>query len=192
MSADQQLMMLCQLSAPIQSADDLLFRLNNMDSDSINAEQVAESKDVGRGSSAFTGHVDSHSAPTEAQMVELLQSSAKDVSASEIVSTRKRLSKAEFGKSSIPLDSAASPTLPTLKVSFTVYCLDIMSFIHAFIHLSLAPPPPPAPGARLCTLRCSSTLSGQSCFCLSLWYLKANLQYTILCIPDCISGCDLA
>jgi len=102
-SADQQLMMLCQLSAPIQSADDLLFRLNsmgsdsisseevaeskddllfrlnNMGSDSINAEQVAESKDVGRGSSAFTGHVDSHSAPTEAQMVELLQSSAKDV-----------------------------------------------------------------------------------------------------------------
>ncbi len=102
-TADQQLLMLCQLSAPIQSADDLLFRLNSMasgsisseevaeskddllfrlnsmDSDSINAEQVAESKDVGRGSSACQGHVDSHSAPTEAQMVELLQSSAQDV-----------------------------------------------------------------------------------------------------------------
>jgi len=78
-TADQQLMMLCQLSAPIQSADDLLTRLNSMGSDGINAEQVAESKDVGSGSSACQGHVDSHSAPSEAQMVQLLQSSAKDI-----------------------------------------------------------------------------------------------------------------
>ena len=78
-TADQQLMMLCQLSAPIQSADDLLFRLNSMGSDGINAEQVAKSKDVGSGSSACQGHVDSHSAPSEAQMVQLLQSSAKDI-----------------------------------------------------------------------------------------------------------------
>jgi len=37
-TADQQLMMLCQLPGPIQSADDLLYRLNSMGSGSISAE----------------------------------------------------------------------------------------------------------------------------------------------------------
>ncbi|DBB04329.1 TPA: hypothetical protein ACH3X1_012820 [Trebouxia sp. C0004] len=43
-TADQQLVMLCQLPAPIQSADDLLCRLNNMCSGSISTEQVDESR----------------------------------------------------------------------------------------------------------------------------------------------------
>ena len=132
-NADQQLMMTRQLSGPIQSADDLLFRLNSMGPGSIIAEQVAESKDVGRGSSAFTGHLDSHNGPSDFQMVQLLQSSTKEV-AELLQSTRKRLSKAEFGKSSIPVGGAASPPLHALKVSFTVCYLDTLSFIHAFIH----------------------------------------------------------
>ena len=78
-TADQQLVMLCQLSAPIQSADDLLCRLNSMGSGSLSAEQVAESRDVGRGSSAQTGWLDSHTGPNEAQMVQLLQSSIEKV-----------------------------------------------------------------------------------------------------------------
>ena len=149
-TADQQLMMLCQLSAPIQSADDLLFRLNSMGSDGINAEQVAKSKDVGSGSSACQGHVDSHSAPSEAQMVQLLQSSAKDIA--ELLQTLSapiRLSKAGLGKSSI-LDGTASPTLPALKVSFTVWTL-CHWFMHSFTPPSPPPPPPPAPG-QVCTL----------------------------------------
>ena len=101
-AADQQLMMLCQLSAPIQSADDLLLRLNSMGCESISSEEVAESNDVGRGTSACQSHVDSHG-PCDAQMVQLLQSSTED-----IVELLQRLSAPESDCQQQSLTRAAS------------------------------------------------------------------------------------
>ena len=93
-SADQQLRILRQLSVPIDSADELLSRLKNRDSGSINTNVKVSASHAGTGpaNSRPTGsHTGCKSAgsvggvvgrpvsPSEAQMVSLLQSSIQGV-----------------------------------------------------------------------------------------------------------------